>query len=216
VAYTKLQLGPSTPATVRKFINGSVENLYFSDVHAMFRLPLPDQNIGAGQNFAIAQILMAVIGSVSTTLYNQDGETGDLFKRLVEEFFPWDAEPNLEVTRRAAAGIVYDVFRNPLTHSAGLFINWRGNKRYLVHKKYVVKVKRLLDENKTKGHTEEWLENLEASQTRPQMGQTLKVVSHKKVLLVEGLYWGTRRMIEKITTDASKMQKADKFLKSYT
>jgi hypothetical protein len=54
----------------------------------MFRLPLPDQNIKAGQNFAIAQILMAVIGSVSTTLYDQEGETGDLFKGLVEEFFP--------------------------------------------------------------------------------------------------------------------------------
>ena len=32
----------------------------------------------------------------------------------------------------------------------------------------------------------------------------------------EGLYWGTRRMIEKLTTDSSKMQKAEKFLRSYT
>ena len=216
MAYVKLQLDPNTPATVRKFVSGSVENLYFSDVHAMFRLPLPDLNIGAGQNFAIAQILMAVIGSISTTLYNQDGETGDLFKGLAEEFFPWEAEPGLEVTRRSAVGIIYDVFRNPLTHSAGIFMNRRGNKRYLVHKKYAVKVKRLLDKNKTKGHTEEWLENLESSQTRPRMGQTLKVVSHKKVLLVEGLYWGTRKMIEKLTTDVSRMQKAEKFLRSYT
>lgn len=214
--YVRLQLDPNTPTTVRKFVVGSVENLYFSDIHAMFRLPMPDRNVGAGQNFAIAQILMAVIGGVSTTLYNQEGETGDLFKGVIEEYFPWDAEPVLEVTPRAASAIIYDVFRNPLTHSAGMFMNWRGNKRYLVHKNYVVKVKRLLDQTKTKGHTEKWLENLEASRTRPRMGQTLKVVSHKKVLLVEGLYWGVRRMIEKLTTDVVRMQKAEKFLRSYT
>jgi 16S rRNA U516 pseudouridylate synthase RsuA-like enzyme len=95
-------------------------------------------------------------------------------------------------------------------------MNWRENKRYLIHKNYAVKVKRIVNANKTKGHNEQWLENLEASQTRPKMEQTLKVVSHKKVLLVEGLYRGTRRMIEKLTTDAQKMQKAERFLRSYT
>jgi len=46
-----------------------VEKSSFSDVHAMLRLPLKSVALGAGCNFAIAHVLMAVIGGVSATLY---------------------------------------------------------------------------------------------------------------------------------------------------
>lgn len=215
MSYVRLQLSASTPTEVRHFIEGTVENLYFSDVHAMLRLPLLDKGITAGQNFAITQVLMAVISGISITLYDQKGDSGELFKAVVEEYFPWDQEPRNDVPPKAAAGIIYDVFRNPLTHAGGLFMDWRENRRFLVQKAYSVKVKRRLTQDKTTGHTEEWIENLEAASARPDMGPTLTVETKKKVLLVEGLYWCVRRMIQKLTEDSARMSRAKWLLSSY-
>lgn len=177
---------------------------------------MPNENIVAGQNFAIAQVLMAVISGVSTTLYDSEGEPGKLFTAVVEKCFPWHMEPKGGVPPKAAAAIIYDVFRNPLTHNAGVYFERYGNKRRLVQKKYIVKVGRLLNKDKTAGHAEDWIEKLEASRSRPRFGPTLKVAPHKKVLLVESLYWGVRHMIEQLTADQSRMQKAAQLLKPYT
>ncbi len=43
---------------------------------------------------------------------------------------------------------------------------------------------------------------------------TVTVESHKKVLLVEALYWGLRRMIESMTCDPKLMASAEAFLAS--
>ena len=181
----------------------------------MLRLPLPSQGIVAGQNFAITQVLMAVISSASITLYNSKGESGDLFKGVVEEFFPWDEEPANSVPPKAAAGIIYDVFRNPLTHAGGLFVTWRDDQRFLVPKLYAVKVKRGRIQDQQTGPTEEWIEALEVASSRPNMGPTLKVDEVKKVLLVEGLYWCVRRMIQKLTDSTERMATAGRMLSAY-
>lgn len=216
MTYRRLQLNAATPAAVRHFIKRTIEDLYFSDIHAMLRLPLPSQGIVAGQNFAITQVLMAVVSSVSITLYDSKGESGELFKSVVEEFFPWDEEPSNDVPPKAAAGIIYDVFRNPLTHAGGLFVDWREDQRFLVQKSYAVKVKRRQTQDKTTGHTEEWIEALEVASSRPDMGPTLKVEKAKKVLLVEGLYWCVRHMIQKLTENSERMAGAERMLSAYT
>jgi hypothetical protein len=46
------------------------------------------------------------------------------------------------------------------------------------------------------------------------MSATVTLAPHKKVLLVEGLYWGVRRMIENLTVDPKRMQVAEDFLAS--
>jgi hypothetical protein len=214
LAYIKLVLPDLTPPQVRRLVEERIEPLYLCDVHAMFRLPLPQQDIHAGLNFSIAQILMAVISGISTTIYDHKGEPGELFRGLIEDYFPWDQE-KLSVSRKAAAAIVYDVFRNPLAHAAGLSMEWRGNNRYLVQTDSAQKVKRRLNENKTTGHTEEWLESLERSVARPDMGPTLLVEPLRKVLLIEGLYWCVRRMIYKLASDTERMTRAAQFLRTY-
>ena len=215
MAYIKIDLPDVTPPQVRRFVEERIDSLYLSDVHAMFRLPLPQQDIHAGLNFSIAQILMATISGISITLYDHKGEPGELFKGLVEHYFPWNEE-KLSVSPKAAAAIIYDVFRNPLAHAAGLSMDWRDNNRYLVQSDSVEKVKRRLSVEKTTGHTEEWLEALERSINRPEMGPTLAVEPKKKVLLIEGIYWCVRRMIYNLASDSQRMVNAEKFLKTYT
>jgi hypothetical protein len=215
VAYINLDLPDATSPQVRRFVADRIDSLYLSDVHAMFRLPLPQHGIHAGLNFSIAQILMATISGISTTMYDHNGDPGVLFKGLVESYFPWNKE-RLSVSTEAAAGIIYDVFRNPLAHAVGLSMDLRDNNRYLVQSDSVEKVKRRLTEERTTGHTEEWLETLERSADRPELGPTLVVEPKRKVLLIEGLYWCVRRMIYNLASDEERMANAAQFLKTYT
>jgi hypothetical protein len=143
MAYRKLRLDPDTPPTVRFLITESIENLNFSDVRTMLRLPLPndDPNIalGAGCGFAITDVLLAVISGVSSTLYDcrqsnyGNREVGPKFQNLLIDFYPWKSEPKEETEAglkslegEAAAGVIYDVYRNPLTHCLGMSEKARG------------------------------------------------------------------------------------------
>lgn len=209
VAYIPLSLDPATPRAVAWIIRDAIENLFLSDVHAMLRLPLPDQGIGAGQNFAAVQVLMCVISGVSVLLYDNRLESGESFKGLIENYFPWDEEPGPKRAKKTSSGILYDVFRSPLTHNVGIAMNRRNGIYYPVEKSYVVKLERFMPKGSNTGHPEEWVEQLERSPHRPRIGATLTMEPHKRVLHVEGLYWGTRRMIEKLTSDPARMHRAD-------
>ncbi len=63
-----------------------------------------------------------------------------------------------------------------------------------------------------RGLTEKQIEHLEVSRSRLTMSATVTATSQKKVLLVEGLYWGIRRMIERLSADNKKMIVAESFL----
>jgi hypothetical protein len=207
MAYQPLVLNPSTPPQARTLIQ-HVEALSFNDIHSMLRLPLADYGITAGCNFAITHVLMSVIGGVSTTLYKQSGEVGTRFKGVLVDFFPWDLEPAGNLGRNDAAEAIYDVFRNPLTHDLGLDVKQKS-------KGIKVLVKRLKTRShsgRDRGLTETYIEFLERAQTRPKMSATVTATAQKKILIVEGLYWGIRRMIERLSADQKLMAAAESFL----
>ena len=213
--YVSLTLPESTPTSVCNYIRHNVESLYFADVHAMLRLPLPTMGITAGQNFAVAQVVLAVISAVSTCLYKSEGESGPLFREVVEQYFPWDQETGSGAPK-AVAGTIYDVFRNPLTHSAGIYLERREERRYVAVKKYRVGIRRVTSSGGLEGMDEAWIENLERSQIRPAMlGPTLERSETSSLLLVEGLYWCTRRMVERLCQDPERMKSADVFLQTF-
>ena len=64
------------------------------------------------------------------------------------------------------------------------------------------------------GLTERWIEKLEEDPTRPRMSSAVTVRLDAKVLLVEALYWGLRRMVEAMKRDAQLMSRAETFLVS--
>ena len=92
MAYKSLSLDKNTPPRVSKLIL-SVENLRFSDVHTMLRLPLKAYNLNGGCNFAIAQLLMSVIGGISATLYEPAWKDNARFKGVLKDYYPWNQEP---------------------------------------------------------------------------------------------------------------------------
>ncbi len=206
MSYKHLNIASSTPPNVAALVK-HLEEHSFSDIHSMLRLPIHNYNLSAGCNFAIAHVLMAVIGGVSTTLYEQSGQVGTRFKGVIVDYFPWDLEPNI-VSPTDGADAIYEVFRNPLTHDLGLDVKKKSSGLKVKFKRITT----VTNGGADRGLTEEMIETLEASPIRPNIQATVTLVAHKKVLLIEGMYWGVRRMIEKLTTDAKRMQAAEIFL----
>ncbi len=192
MAYQPLDINPSTPAKVIDFIRRHVDML-FHDVHCMLRLPIPAQNLDAGCNFAAATYLLDLISGISTALYDGRGGSGVRFKAIVEKYYPWETEPVGGVTAKAGSEVLYNVFRNPLVHALGL-----GKAHVAI--------------TKSNGLPEDLLEALECSMTRPAVGSyeaTIKVhrADNGMDLVVDGLYWGIRVMVRRLTDDLALMAK---------
>ena len=204
MAYRAMSIDSATPPAVRRLIE-RLETLSFSDVHTMFRLPIPNYRLHAGCNFAIAHVLTTAIGGIATTLYRRGDTDSERFRGLLTDHYPWNLEPKQYVAPAEAARIIYQVFRNPLTHDLGLDLHGKSSG-------VKVKVKRLQRPNQKGGLPERWIEKLEAGRVRPGMSSAVTVRADAKVLLVEALYWGLRHMVEDMTRDTQLMATAEAFL----
>lgn len=204
MAYQKLTLDSSTPPTVRRLID-RLERISFSDVHTMLRLPIPNYGINAGCNFAITHVLLTTVGGISTTLYRRGNKDWKRFQGLLRNHYPWNLEPTQTATPAEAARIIYEVIRNPLTHDLGLDLHRKSGGGKVI-------IKRLQRSKQKGGLGEHWIENLEKGVVRPKMSSAVTVQPDARVLLVEGLYWGLRRMIEAMTRDSQLMARAESYL----
>lgn len=195
--YRPLAVPPDTPSDAQEFVRERVDP-FLRDVHAMLGLPRDDvPGLEGGCNLSAALVLLGVVSGVSVSLYydpdlegvNERERSGRAFKRLLETHYPWDDERALEgaICGKHAAEVLYDAFRNPLTHSLGVDAETGHGQRKVA-----------------KGPLpNEEVERIEASMTRPAdwRGPTLRTDSRVKVdrtstvLTVKVFYWGVRRMI---------------------
>ncbi len=202
--YVPLTLDAATSPRVLNTVR-RLEAHFFSDVHCMLRLPIPNYRLFAGCNFAITQVLTAAIGGISTTLYSHSGSKGQRFRGVLTDYYPWDRDPPSPLTAAQRADIIYSIVRNPLTHDLGLDLEKKA-------KTPQVKIKRLGTNNKTRGLPERTIERLEATHRRFAMSGTVVVRADATVVLVEALYWGLRCLVESLTRDSARMAQAEAFL----
>ena len=200
-SYTRLAIAPTTPTKVEAFIRDTAD-LFIADVHAMLRLPLPEQHIAEACNFTIASTLLGFISGTSVVLYDprQRNQPGPLFKEAVENAYPWDTEPATGVQNGAAAArMLYHSFRNPLVHNLGH------------HNQPVRRISRF----RGPGMSEHELEIIERATTRPpdwvlHNASTLRRHPSGGIeLSIEPFYWGVREMVRRLTTDSARMAIAD-------
>jgi hypothetical protein len=207
VAYHPLTVQSEPTSEVTALIR-RLEDHYFRDVHAMLRLPAPDIDVTAGCNFAIAQVLLAVVSGVSTTLYAQAGGSGARFKGLLAEFYPWDEEPGLDGDPREHARRIYALFRNPLTHDLGLDLERKRRTHQVV-------VKRLTTDTGLRGRSEAGVESLEQIARPSPLSPVLRIDEGRVVLLVDAMYWGIRKLIVSLSGDRARMARAESFLAAF-
>ena len=164
-------------------------DMLLGDVHAMLRLPLKEEGLTHGCNFAAATVLVEIIGGVSATLFQHSGGPGEKYKTLLRNWYPWDSEG---VTDHAVAShMLYKFMRNPLAHELGI-----------AEKKGGI--------GKSNGLPEDLIERLELSPAPPS-NRTIQWIPSEDILHlnVDTLYWGTRVMIQLLTEDAAMMKKAE-------
>ncbi len=196
----------SLPPRVRAAVE-KLETHYLRELHVMLRLPIPSYRLTSPCTFSCAQVLFALVAGVSTMLYaHRDGSPGADFKGLLIDFYPWTDEPSLSVSPEEAARLIYEVFRNPLTHNLGAHVRRR-------HATPLVKVKRGGRAAGAGGLTEAMIERLEKAPRPPRLSAAIAVrPGDATVLFVEPLYWGVRVMLENLLRDNGRMAKADVYL----
>ena len=208
MSFVALRIAVSTPSEVLSLINNQIR-MQFEDVHTMLRLPMPEQTLSAGCNFAGGNSLLALISGLSALLtpnFVTSGNSAGKFKEAMKSYYPWDVQPTEgDTTPHGIEGTIdhlYGQFRNPLAHSLG--IKTKGN--------YLVKIE--------KGpFSESDIEQLERSTTSPGPaviyapirinGEDIEQIR----LNVANLYWGVREMLQRMTQDNTLMKQVQSNLK---
>ena len=195
------------PKSIRDFVAKHID-MQFADVHAMLRLPLKDDGFEAGCNFACVSTLCGLIAGASTIFYKQTGSNGERFKGVLNDYYPWQLQPKGGVSQAESVATIYFDYRNPLAHAWAVSTKEVGkhpNKRVIVDGSATVLgvVKQAL--------TEEAVAALETP-TGPAPSWLTPVVVRNAAggfdLYPHSLYWGTRRMVERLTRDRARMQQA--------
>lgn len=197
---------PSIPPRAWKFIHRAEDLL--ADVHTMLRLPILEQKLSAELTFSVEIVLFAVISGISVTIYPRGGAKtdGDRFKELLSKFYPWNKVPPSGLKISEAADILYKAFRCPIVHDMGTFVPRRKDGRPYASS---VKIEKFSDNDESR------IEALERSLDHPGwMGPTIEYRPGEDLLLlrVDSLYWGVRKMIERLTEDSEIMKGAAKYL----
>jgi hypothetical protein len=200
--YNLLRIHEDTPSEVQMFIRSHLDFM-FSDAYNMLRFPIPDRGLFGDGNWAAANHLLSLISGISRVLYfprDEDTKTGPLFKHVLEQFYPWDKEPDGGVKGKDGAYFLYEVFRNPLSHVLGL-----GNERKFngIRQCKIEKYSRAAKELKRLE-----LEGHQLTIPTPTLVRNGKVIT----LSILSLYWGTRQLVLRLTGDPVSMKWAVKFL----
>lgn len=205
MSYQQLSLDSNTPSVVENFVRQHLE-MQFQDIHCMLRLPLPELDIKAGCNFAVANSLLSLVSGLSTFLtenIDTSGNSGSKFKEVLLNYYPWDLQPPVNSTKERSVGHLYEYFRNPLAHSLGL--RRKGNFLIVIAKGNL---------------SEQEIEKLEQSTTphAQAIEYTPITLNNEQIeqitLYVEYFYWGVREMLKRLSMDAAQMQKTEQGLKS--
>ena len=192
----------SYPA-VCQFLETQVE-MQMADLRVLLQLPTGQWTSGC--NFATTGVLLNLISGYSVCLFEASTESftdrqgrGGRFKRLLEQYYPWDDEG---VGAAEGSKWLYGVTRNPLTHSLGVQVGSVFRPAGIA--------KRPL--------TADQIETAECSSIRPDWLPTTlfkkKSESGESVefLSVPTLYWGMWRLLERLTKDDGQMNKAEGLL----
>ena len=192
MTYTWLHLLDDFPEPLEAFVRGSLEP-YLMDVHVMLGVTgpvidprLPPHLLGR----SVALTLLTVVSSAADTLYAKRGKNKEKFVGVLKAYYPWDRAPASGLSEEEAADLLYQEFRNPIAHRAGIrpagevtmgiFLPFPGS-----------------------GNAYREIAAFEQSDGPPS-NETLNIDSATCHLEVRTFYWGVRKMIEAITADRSR------------
>lgn len=194
---------PSEFVEFRSFplVHGFVRNhldMQFNDIRTMLKLPIGSLGLDAGCNFAAASTLCNLISGISVMMYtpvNGGKRRGDRRKRFCELmiiYYPWGTGEKREEKTK----VLYDLIRNPLAHSLGIF----DKQQYCIT---IRKFDPPLDNHR--------IETIESSDVCPTwLHQAVIGGNNSYDINVEGLYWGVFHLLKQLACDRTQMEQVEK------
>jgi hypothetical protein len=206
--YIPIELGPETAGRLARFVAERVD-LYLADVHAMLRLPLREAGIEAGCNFAIAQALLSALAGLARLSQPQEYGTGAALKQVLGLYPDESTIPGATLQPQLAEHL-YDAYRNVLTHSFGINVQWSKSAKAWA----VEPLPAWFKVSTAGGLPESQVESLEHSARPAWLAQvpTLKLDGRTYVLNGEALYWGTRHLVRVLCATSRFAQPLDRVL----
>jgi hypothetical protein len=180
-------------------------DMQFGDLRALLRLPT--KSLPNGCNFVAASCLFNLLSGFSVCLFDASESSltattgsGKRLKRLLLAHFPWP--PGMQPA--TSVDIFYTWARNPLTHALGL--DGRTGAPLI----------RVAKDRLTPGR----ILKLENDAVMPEWATPSLVEEEpdgeqqRYALHVDGLYWGTHRLLHSLLDDASQRAKAESLVRS--
>lgn len=212
MAYTPLPIPEHIGPLVRAVVQGALDPR-LADVNALLHLPLP--GIEAGGNFTIADSLFGCIEGVSAVLYPRFGKSNKVFLECMCRHY--GAEANEPFGGLPTADVATDLlfkFRHPMQHCLGLALS-------PPHKTQLIREPMFMDHElrvaRVPVSSPEHIALLEQDGW-PAFLRNPTLAFHAdgaKVLCVEALYVGTRRLIRSVLADERAMEFAEDGLRDY-
>lgn len=211
MAYLPIHTSASAPVGVRDFVRRFVD-MQFEDVHCMLKLPQPDRGLNAGCHFAVTTTLLSIVSGVATVFYDRTAGAGDGFRRVMDIFYPWNEEPGGGLSGMVAAQHLWEYYRCPLAHSLATDTVQRRRDRIVVARQSPTAV--AVAKQPLREFAVQALER--TGPPPPWLTPTLVASSGCLTLYPHALYRGTRRMLERLTSDAQRMSAALEFMEELT
>ena len=181
-------------------------SMQFGDVRSMLRLPLPNLGIEHACNFASAATLCNLVSGISVSLFipavstrvNRKGEqewigTGQAFRKLLKNFYPWERCEDADESVR----VLYDLVRNSFAHALGV----HGKSGYQIG---ILRIS-------TIGLSAEQLDEIERSPARPNwLSPGISGSGKAWKLLAEGFYRDVFHMLWNLARCDAQMEEAEK------
>ena len=203
MTYTQLQLSEDLPVSVKAFVRKSLEP-YLMDVHVMLGVTAPTtdpKKVPHLLGHSIALTLLTVVSSAADILFTKKGTNKEKFVGVLSEYYPWDKAPASDLSKQEATELLYNEFRNPIAHRAG--IRPAGGRIMGIYLPFPG----LSDPHQN-------IIELERSD-EPPSNETLNIDSATCHLELHTFYWGVRTMIEAICADKSKWTEMIDWIKNH-
>jgi hypothetical protein len=209
VTYRRIELPGTVPREVQAIVRTRVD-LFCADIHAMLRLPLPVLGIAAGCNFALAEILCALVSGLSRVFVDRTLGSEAAFRGVLAHY-PNENHP-LALSEDEFVDELYETYRCNFAHSLGINMPdvKRGQKRKVQSLRHPTKVLRLVP-MAIPGYI---LSAIEADEVRPRwLPPTIYRQDGVQKLCVESLYWGVRQLVRRLCADDACVSFATRFLR---
>jgi hypothetical protein len=186
MAYENFRLPKAVPKELRSFVRKHIDPR-FAEFEFLLLQHMPNSGPKGTLHHPLSVILLSLCDGCAQLLVTDKLSNKQLFVKFLLDFYPWDKDEPEGRSRRASCEALWQLFRNPLTHTFGL--RAQGAPRTKIGRSLAPLDLAYLNS----GDGE-----------RPMEKHFLDGDIGRTVFWIESFYWGLRRAVEASFADSTR------------